>query len=131
MPATASAVADTSLPDSVLCTAATLRSMGYYVVDSNEKIGIVRAERLKHVTNPFRGQMDADRITVFLDPNNASTGIRVLGETVGTPPFVLLPRTRRVGGVVTGPVRDLGVVRKWTSKEVADDTQALATSCGS
>jgi len=115
----------------MLCTGATLRNMGYYVVDSNEKIGIVRAERLKHVTNPFRGQMDADRITVFLDPSNSSTGIRILGETVGTPPFVLLPRTRRFNGPVTGPVRDLGVVRKWTSREVADDTQALASNCGS
>jgi hypothetical protein len=127
MPATAGASTKANLLDSVTCTSTTLSSMGYDVLAADVHDGLVQGQRLKHVSNPRSGAMDADRITVFLDEGH----FRVLGETVGSATAIRVPgRTRRIGGVSDGPARDLGMVRKWTSREVAADTQTLALTCG-
>ena len=127
MPATAAASTKASASDTISCTGNTLRSMGYDVMAADEHNLFVQAQRLKHATNPRSGAMDADRITVFLDENS----FRVIGETVGSASAIRRPiMGRRIGGMVAAPYRDLGMVRKWTSREVAADTQALARTCG-
>ncbi len=130
-PATATASLDAPLADGIRCTASVLGSMGYDVIAADERNGMVKGQRLKHATNPFSGAMDADRITVFLGPQESRTSLQIIGETVGSQVGIRFPvRTRRIGGWNGGPSRDLGLVRKWTSKEVAADTEALAHACG-
>ncbi len=129
-PATATASLDAPLADSIRCTAVVLGSMGYDVITADERNGMVKGQRLKHATNPFSGAMDADRITVFLGPQDSRTSLQIIGETVGSQVGVRFPsRTRRIGGWSGGPSDGGGLVRKWTSKEVAADTEMLARAC--
>ena len=133
MPATATASTRSSVADSVMCATGSLNSMGYQLITADDKSGMVQAQRLKHATNPFSGASDADRITVLLGNEEQHTSMQIIGETVGTRPSLLrfnAPRARRVGGVVDTPPREPGLVRKWTSREVAADTNALARNCG-
>jgi len=131
MPATARAVTAANVPDAITCTASALGSMGYEVLAADEKNRLVQGQRLKHATNPFSGAMDADRITVILDRDEAQTTLRVIGETVGTLTGVRFPSVTRRGRAGIPGEYDSGnrLVRKWTSREVAADTEEIAHAC--
>ena len=131
MPATARATSRANLADSITCSASALGSMGYDVLAADERNRFVQAQRLKHATNPFSGAMDADRITVFMDASENGTSMRVVGETIGTLSAVRFPGfTQRRGAGIPGAYETGNrIVRKWTSREVAGDTESVAQVC--
>lgn len=111
-----------SLPDdAAACTAATLRSLGYEIVDDSGPDGI-KAERYKHVRNPGRGAGDSDRVTVVI----ANEKLRVVGETVRVGSYGLEQRQgleRARGGTET--------TRIGPSRQVRADVEKLTRTCGS
>lgn len=110
--------------EAAMCAAKTLSSLGYYVeqrVDGEP----LRAEREKHVRNPFNGNLDTDRITVLLSAGGAGHEgtMRVLGETVHSGAPGLARTTSRVE-TANAPART------WVSSEVRGDVQKVAAECG-
>ena len=111
-----------SLPDDAAeCTAATLRSLGYEIVDDGGPYGI-KAERGKHVRNPFRGQADSDRVTVVI----ADQRLRARGETVRVGSDRLEPRHTLEQPRFEPQERRIGA-----STEVRADVERLTQTCGS
>lgn len=111
-----------SLPDdAAACTAATLRSLGYEIVDDSGPEGI-KAERDKHVRNPLSARGDSDRVTVVI----ANEKLRVVGESVRVGDYGLEKRRgleRARGGTQT--------MRMGPSRQVRADVDQLTRSCGS
>jgi hypothetical protein len=106
--------------DALSCAARTLSSRGYTIVDDDESGGVIRAQRDRHVSVPFRGSSDIDRIIVSLDlslDQGRNPQMHARGDTIheGGPGAFARPR----GGTFIGPM----------SREIYDDTEAVVKNC--
>ncbi|HEX8152196.1 MAG TPA: hypothetical protein VF698_03675, partial [Thermoanaerobaculia bacterium] len=61
-----------------VCAMRTLQSLGYSVLDDWGPTDAIRAERDKHVRNPFSGAVSADQITVYFETER----MRIEGTTI-------------------------------------------------
>ena len=109
----------TSPADAAECTVATLRSLGYGVLD--ESPDAIRAERDKHVRNPVTGAGDFDRITAVV----TDTKLRVVGETMRTGS----PGLQRRQGLEQR-LDSTQAFRSAPSRQVRADVESVAASCG-
>ena len=109
----------TTPADAAECTAATLRSLGYGVLD--ESPDAIRAERDKHVRNPVTGAGDFDRITAVV----TDAKLRVVGETMrsGSPGL-----QRRQG--FEQRLDSTQAFRTAPSRQVRADVESITASCG-
>ena len=114
LPALAHAPLAANPEDAFTCAVRTLSSRGYTVVDEDATGGMIRAQRDRHATSPFRGASDIDRITVSID-RGRDPQMHARGETIHEGG----PGGAPHGGFVISPM----------SREIYGDTEAVVKNC--
>ena len=116
LPALAHAPLTANPEDAFTCATRTLSSRGYTIVDEDHTGGVIHAQRDRHVSPPFRGASDVDRIIVSID-RGRDPQMHARGDTI------------HEGGVRTDNAPHGGVFISPMSRELYADTEAVVRNC--
>lgn len=127
VPYSAHAPIETSPDRAYACAAATLNSMGYMIVDADERHGTIKADRAAHAPRPFGPRVNFPFASMGVDEHDV-IWVAVSEERSTHQPALYV--TGDTMALQDGGVRAGGVVGRRRSREVENDSKALLAHCG-
>ena len=109
------------------CAAATLNSMGYMIVDADERHGTIKADRATHAPRPFGPRVNLPFASLGVDEHDV-IWVAVSEERSTHQPTLYV--TGDTMALSDGGVRAGGMVGRRRSREVESDSKALLSHCG-